>query len=46
MILFQNQCGFHKAFNSKHCLLAMLGNLKETVDNGKEGTTNRSFQSI
>ena len=46
MILFQNQCGFHKAFNSEHCLLAMLGNLKETMDNEKEGTTNRSFQSI
>ena len=30
------QCGFRKGFNAQHCLLAMIGKLRKTLDKGEE----------
>ena len=30
------QCGFRKGFNAQHCLLAMIGKLRKTLEKGEE----------
>ena len=30
------QCGFRKGFNAQHCLLAMIGKLRKTLDKDEE----------